>query len=148
VCGDDLRRVSYESHEVVYCPTCQTGGKVLADRPDEPAACASLVGRLADHLRPDPEPQVTRGLVARVREHLVDVTPLRMSPDFRRLFHRQSISEFGDEVVAVAVAVHGLQDHPVDPGWWGCSGSASWSVGCSLFPIVAGRRPTRWSDDG
>ena len=31
-CGDDLRRVSYESHEVDYCPTCQTGGKVLADR--------------------------------------------------------------------------------------------------------------------
>jgi formamidopyrimidine-DNA glycosylase len=32
VCGDELRRVSYESHEVVYCPRCQTGGKVLADR--------------------------------------------------------------------------------------------------------------------
>ena len=32
VCGDDLRRVSYESHEVTYCPSCQTGGKVLADR--------------------------------------------------------------------------------------------------------------------
>ena len=32
VCGDDLRRVSYESHEVAYCPTCQTGGKILADR--------------------------------------------------------------------------------------------------------------------
>ena len=32
VCGSDLKRVSYESHEVVYCPTCQTGGKVLADR--------------------------------------------------------------------------------------------------------------------
>jgi formamidopyrimidine-DNA glycosylase len=32
VCGADLKRVSYESHEVVYCPTCQTGGKVLADR--------------------------------------------------------------------------------------------------------------------
>jgi formamidopyrimidine-DNA glycosylase len=31
-CGDDLRRVSYESHEVTYCPACQTGGKVLADR--------------------------------------------------------------------------------------------------------------------
>ncbi|MGZ4190532.1 MAG: Fpg/Nei family DNA glycosylase, partial [Actinomycetota bacterium] len=31
-CGDDLRRISYESHEVTYCPTCQTGGKVLADR--------------------------------------------------------------------------------------------------------------------
>jgi formamidopyrimidine-DNA glycosylase len=32
VCGDDLRRVSYESYEITYCPTCQTGGKVLADR--------------------------------------------------------------------------------------------------------------------
>jgi formamidopyrimidine-DNA glycosylase len=32
VCGDDLRRVSYESREVTYCPTCQTGGKILADR--------------------------------------------------------------------------------------------------------------------
>lgn len=31
-CGDTLRRVSYESHEVAYCPGCQTGGKVLADR--------------------------------------------------------------------------------------------------------------------
>lgn len=31
-CGTDLAHVSYESHEVVYCPPCQTGGKVLADR--------------------------------------------------------------------------------------------------------------------
>jgi len=31
-CGDTMRRVSYESHEVTYCPQCQTGGKVLADR--------------------------------------------------------------------------------------------------------------------
>jgi formamidopyrimidine-DNA glycosylase len=32
VCGTDLRRVSYQSHEVTYCPACQTGGRVLADR--------------------------------------------------------------------------------------------------------------------
>jgi formamidopyrimidine-DNA glycosylase len=31
-CGETLRRVSYESHEVAYCPKCQTNGKVLADR--------------------------------------------------------------------------------------------------------------------
>jgi len=31
-CKGDLRRVSYDSYEVTYCPTCQTGGKVLADR--------------------------------------------------------------------------------------------------------------------
>lgn len=31
-CGADLRRVSYEGYEVTYCPDCQTGGKVLADR--------------------------------------------------------------------------------------------------------------------
>jgi formamidopyrimidine-DNA glycosylase len=32
VCGDDLRRVSYDSHEVTYCPTCQTNGRRLHDR--------------------------------------------------------------------------------------------------------------------
>jgi formamidopyrimidine-DNA glycosylase len=31
-CGADLRRVSYEGYEITYCPECQTGGKVLADR--------------------------------------------------------------------------------------------------------------------
>jgi formamidopyrimidine-DNA glycosylase len=31
-CGHDLRRVSYEYYEVAYCPVCQTGGKILADR--------------------------------------------------------------------------------------------------------------------
>ncbi|MBW3547553.1 MAG: Fpg/Nei family DNA glycosylase [Actinobacteria bacterium] len=31
-CGDTLRRVSYERYEVTYCPVCQTGGRVLADR--------------------------------------------------------------------------------------------------------------------
>jgi formamidopyrimidine-DNA glycosylase len=32
VCGAELRRVSFESHEIAYCPSCQTGGKILADR--------------------------------------------------------------------------------------------------------------------
>ncbi|HEV2755491.1 MAG TPA: DNA-formamidopyrimidine glycosylase family protein [Actinomycetota bacterium] len=31
-CGDALQHVVYESREVVYCPRCQTGGKLLADR--------------------------------------------------------------------------------------------------------------------
>jgi formamidopyrimidine-DNA glycosylase len=31
-CGSDFRRVSYESHDITYCPECQTGGKILADR--------------------------------------------------------------------------------------------------------------------
>lgn len=31
-CGSELHRVWYESHEIAYCPSCQTGGKVLADR--------------------------------------------------------------------------------------------------------------------
>jgi formamidopyrimidine-DNA glycosylase len=32
VCGETLLRVSYESHEVVYCKSCQTKGRTLADR--------------------------------------------------------------------------------------------------------------------
>ncbi len=31
-CGDTLRRVSFETHEMTYCATCQTGGRLLADR--------------------------------------------------------------------------------------------------------------------
>jgi hypothetical protein len=27
-----MHRVSYESYEITYCPNCQTGGKILADR--------------------------------------------------------------------------------------------------------------------
>ncbi len=32
VCGTPLARVDYEEHSVYYCPSCQTGGKVLKDR--------------------------------------------------------------------------------------------------------------------
>jgi formamidopyrimidine-DNA glycosylase len=31
-CGDTLRRVDFEEHTITYCPTCQTGGRVLKDR--------------------------------------------------------------------------------------------------------------------
>jgi formamidopyrimidine-DNA glycosylase len=31
VCGDTIRAVEYRSYTIDYCPTCQTGGKVLAD---------------------------------------------------------------------------------------------------------------------
>ncbi len=32
VCGDPVQRIRYAENEVNYCATCQTGGKVLADR--------------------------------------------------------------------------------------------------------------------
>ncbi len=32
VCGDTVREVSYAERSFQYCPTCQTGGKPLADR--------------------------------------------------------------------------------------------------------------------
>ncbi|MEB3071145.1 Fpg/Nei family DNA glycosylase [[Mycobacterium] vasticus] len=32
VCGDTVREVSFSDKSFQYCPTCQTGGKVLADR--------------------------------------------------------------------------------------------------------------------
>jgi formamidopyrimidine-DNA glycosylase len=32
VCGTPIARVDYEEHTVYYCPTCQTGGRVLKDR--------------------------------------------------------------------------------------------------------------------
>jgi len=32
VCGDTVRQVSFATKSLQYCPTCQTGGKPLADR--------------------------------------------------------------------------------------------------------------------
>ncbi len=32
VCGDTIREVSFADRSLQYCPTCQTGGRVLADR--------------------------------------------------------------------------------------------------------------------
>ncbi|MFI5181062.1 MAG: Fpg/Nei family DNA glycosylase [Thermoanaerobaculia bacterium] len=32
VCGTDVQRIVYAENETNYCPTCQTGGRLLADR--------------------------------------------------------------------------------------------------------------------
>jgi formamidopyrimidine-DNA glycosylase len=32
VCGDTVRQVAYATRSLQYCPTCQTGGRALADR--------------------------------------------------------------------------------------------------------------------
>jgi formamidopyrimidine-DNA glycosylase len=31
-CGARIQRIRYASNETNYCPTCQTGGRLLADR--------------------------------------------------------------------------------------------------------------------
>ena len=51
--------------------------------------------------RPDPPPRL--GVLQRARGHLMDVTPLKISRDFRLLFFGHSVSNFGDEIVAVAI---------------------------------------------
>lgn len=53
VCGDPIQRIVYATRETNYCPTCQTGGRLLADR-----AISRLLGtdwprtldELEDHL--------------------------------------------------------------------------------------------------
>jgi formamidopyrimidine-DNA glycosylase len=32
VCGTPVQRIRYAENETNYCPTCQTGGRLLADR--------------------------------------------------------------------------------------------------------------------
>src|SRR3954451_2883363 len=32
VCGTPIERIDFEEHTIYYCPTCQTGGRVLKDR--------------------------------------------------------------------------------------------------------------------
>ena len=51
--------------------------------------------------RPDPPPRL--GVLQRARGHLMDLTPLKVSREFRLLFFGHSVSNFGDEIVAVAI---------------------------------------------
>jgi len=51
----------------------------------------------------DPAPEPEPGLLARARGHLMDLTPLRESRDFRLLFLGKSVSDLGDEIVATVV---------------------------------------------
>jgi MFS family permease len=57
-----------------------------------------------DELPPPVPPEARHpGLVGRLRRHRIDLTPLRASPDFRRLFVGQALSEFGTQITFVAV---------------------------------------------
>jgi MFS family permease len=63
-----------------------------------------LVGGPEDELPPPVPPEARHpGSIGRFRGHGIDLTPLRTSPDFRRLFVGQAISEFGTQITFVAV---------------------------------------------
>jgi formamidopyrimidine-DNA glycosylase len=61
VCGTAVQRIIYAENETNYCPTCQTGGKLLADRSlsrllknDWPRSIAELEERNAANQGDDP----------------------------------------------------------------------------------------------
>jgi MFS family permease len=63
-----------------------------------------LPGGPEDELPPPVPPEARHpGLVGRLRRYRIDLTPLRVSADFRRLFAGQAISEFGTQITFVAV---------------------------------------------
>ena len=63
-----------------------------------------LPGGPEDDLPPPVPPEARHpGLTAGLRGHGIDLTPLRVSADFRRMFVGQAISEFGTQITFVAV---------------------------------------------
>jgi MFS family permease len=57
-----------------------------------------------DELPPPVPPEVRHpGFVGTLRRHRIDLTPLKESADFRRLFVGQALSEFGTQITFVAV---------------------------------------------
>ncbi|MFM7719406.1 MAG: MFS transporter [Actinomycetota bacterium] len=77
-----------------------------------------------------------RGPLAWLRRHAIDTTPLRSSDDFRRLFLGRSVSNFGDEIVAVVVPfqVYELTGSTLAVGLLGLVEL----VPVFVFPIVGG----------
>jgi MFS family permease len=63
-----------------------------------------LPGDQEDELPPPVPPEARHpGWLGRFRGHGIDLTPLKISADFRRLFAGQAISEFGTQITFVAV---------------------------------------------
>jgi MFS family permease len=63
-----------------------------------------LPGEPEDELPPPVPPEARHpGFVGRLRRHRIDLTPLTVSADFRRMFVGQAISEFGTQITFVAV---------------------------------------------
>jgi MFS family permease len=61
-------------------------------------------GGSEDEFPPPVPPEARRpGWMGRFRGHGIDLTPLRVSADFRRMFVGQAISEFGTQITFVAV---------------------------------------------
>jgi MFS family permease len=59
---------------------------------------------LEDELPPPVPPEARHpGWVGRLRRHGIDLTPLRVSSDFRWMFVGQAVSEFGTQITYVAV---------------------------------------------
>jgi MFS family permease len=66
-----------------------------------------LPGGFEDGLPPPVPPEAREpGWTGRFRGHGIDLTPLRVSGDFRRLFVGQAISELGTQISFVAVQYH------------------------------------------
>jgi MFS family permease len=63
-----------------------------------------LPGGFEDELPPPVPPEARHpGWIGRLRGHRIDLTPLRLSADFRRMFVGQAVSEFGTQITYVAV---------------------------------------------
>jgi formamidopyrimidine-DNA glycosylase len=66
VCGTPIQRIRYAANEANYCPTCQTGGRLLADRSlsrllrdDWPRTLDELERRKAERIIPSSRPAST-----------------------------------------------------------------------------------------
>ena len=69
VCGTPVQRISFADNELNYCPTCQTGGKLLADRglsrllkSDWPKSLDELEEYKASRALPAEQPSVSPSL--------------------------------------------------------------------------------------
>src|SRR5438105_13429750 len=77
----------------------------------------------------EPDEPATRGALAFLRRHAIDVSPLRESRDFRLLLAGTAVAEFGTEITLVAVAyqVYAITGSTLAVGLLGL---------CDLVPVL------------
>jgi DNA-formamidopyrimidine glycosylase len=164
VCGDTIREVSFADSSLQYCPTCQTGGKPLADRRlsrllklSKPPGLLPRppLGRDAQPPRPRVTAgtlnEVNLGALAQLEEHLLckqrvrGSSPLsstagqRLVPILRTgLLYARTAAKYSSKAVPGAVpgtAPDATVAH--SPGWY-FAGSSAASRGRSAPPAGEG----------
>ena len=141
VCGTPVQRIRYADNETNYCPRCQTGGQLLADRSlsrllreDWPRSSTSWNdGRLPGSERLDADSGFARPTAVRWR-----ICALMTVASFVAYLLRTNMSVAGEPMSPISAVARPARHRPVGLAW-GYARSSFRAASSATASVAAGR---------